>query len=113
LDADGYLFIRDRKKDMFKVSGYTVYPREIEEVLYQHPAIREAAVVGLPDDYRGTRVRAVVSVRDGVSCDAATLEAFCRERLTHYKLPREFSFVPALPRTAVGKIDKKAMTGNP
>ncbi len=111
LDADGYLFIRDRKKDMFKVSGYTVYPREIEEVLYQHPAVREVAVIGVPDEYRGTRIRALVAVRDGHACDAATLEAFCRERLTHYKLPREFEFVAALPRTAVGKIDKKAIMG--
>jgi long-chain acyl-CoA synthetase len=111
LDADGYLFIRDRKKDMFKVSGYTVYPREIEEVLYQHPAVREVAVIGVPDDYRGTLVRALVALRDGIACDAKTLEAFCRERLTHYKLPREFEFVAALPRTAVGKIDKKAITG--
>lgn len=113
IDADGYLFIRDRKKDMFKVSGYSVYPREIEEVLYQHPAIREAAVIGVPDDHRGTRVRAIVALRDGQACDAPSLESFCREHLTHYKLPREFEFVAALPRTAVGKIDKKAISGAP
>lgn len=111
IDADGYLFIRDRKKDMFKVSGYSVYPREIEEVLYQHPAIREAAVIGIPDDHRGTRIRAIVALRDGQVCDAPSLESFCREHLTHYKLPREFEFVAALPRTAVGKIDRKAIPG--
>ena len=74
-------------------------------------AIREVAVIGLPCDYRGTRVRALVSMRPGASCDAAALEAYCREHLTHYKVPREFEFVASLPRTAVGKIDKKAISG--
>jgi long-chain acyl-CoA synthetase len=111
LDADGYLYIRDRKKDMVLVSGYNVYPREIEEVLHQHPDIREAAVIGVPDEYRGNIVKAcIVPVADAELSDAA-LDAYCRENLAAYKVPRHYEFLDSLPKTVVGKIDKLKLRG--
>jgi long-chain acyl-CoA synthetase len=111
LDADGYLYIRDRKKDMVLVSGYNVYPREIEEALHQHPAIREAAVIGVPDEYRGNIVKAcIVPVADADVSEAA-LDAYCRENLAAYKVPRLYAFLDSLPKTVVGKIDKLQLRG--
>ena len=109
LDADGYLFIRDRKKDMIIVSGYNVYPREIEEVLHKHPDILEAAVIGIPDDYRGEIASAYVVLAGHCRLDAAALDAYCREYLAPYKAPRNYEFVDSLPKTSVGKIDKLAL----
>ncbi len=106
LDPDGYLFIRGRKKEMIIVSGYNVFPREVEEVLHGNPAVREVAVVGRPDAYRGELPVAFVVARDGASLDSAELGAFCADRLARYKIPAEFKIVEALPKTAVGKIDK-------
>jgi len=106
LDNDGYLFIRGRKKEMIIVSGYNVFPREVEEVLHGNPAVREAAVVGRPDAYRGELPVAFVVAQDGESLDASGLGAFCADRLARYKVPAEFKIVEALPKTAVGKIDK-------
>jgi long-chain acyl-CoA synthetase len=106
LDADGYLFIRGRKKEMIIVSGYNVFPREVEEVLHGNPSVREAAVVGRPDAYRGELPVAFVVARDGATLDAAELGTFCADRLAKYKIPAEFQIVEALPKTAVGKIDK-------
>lgn len=105
-DADGYLFIRDRKKEMLKVSGFNVFPREVEEVLYAHPAVLEAAVIGTPDIYRGEAVCAYVALRQGVQTDTNELIAYCRTRLTGYKVPSRIEFVEQLPKTKVGKIDK-------
>ncbi len=110
LDDDGYLYIRDRRKAMVLVSGFNVYPREIEEVLHLHPGIREAAVIGVPDEARGSRVKAFVVARDGATLDAPALERHCRDNLAPYKVPREFVLVDALPKTAVGKIDKKLLS---
>lgn len=106
LDEDDYLYIRDRKKDMVLVSGYNVYPREIEEVLHQHPEIREAAVIGVPDEYRGNIVKACVVPVADAALDAAALDAYCRENLAAYKVPRRYEFLDSLPKTVVGKIDK-------
>jgi long-chain acyl-CoA synthetase len=106
LDADGYLFIRGRKKEMIIVSGYNVFPREVEEVLHGNPAVREAAVVGRPDAYRGELPVAFVVARDGATLDAAELGRFCADRMAKYKIPAEFQILEALPKTAVGKIDK-------
>jgi long-chain acyl-CoA synthetase len=108
-DADGYLFIRDRKKDMALVGGYNVYPREIDEVLYGHPAVLEAAAVGVPDDYRGEIVKAQVVLRPGANATVDELIAHCRANLAKYKVPAEIAVVPALPKTTVGKIDKKTL----
>jgi len=108
-DADGYLSIRDRKKDMVIVGGYNVYPREVEDVLFAHPDVLDAAVVGRPDAYRGEALVAHVVARPGARPDADALLAHCRERLARYKLPAEWRFTPALPKTANHKTDKNAL----
>lgn len=105
-DEDGYLYIVDRKKDMVITGGYNVYPREIEEVLHAHPAVREAAVIGVPDERWGERLRAFVAVRPGMNVDDAELDRHCREALAGYKVPKELRFVDALPRGPSGKVLK-------
>jgi len=109
IDEDGYLFILDRKKDMAIVGGFNVYPREIEEALCAHPAVVEAAVIGVPDSYRGEALIGYVVLRlPGASgCDALT--SFLAERLTRYKISRDIRICAALPKTTVGKIDKVAL----
>jgi long-chain acyl-CoA synthetase len=109
LDADGYLFIRDRKKDMVIVSGYNVYPREIEEVLYSHPAVLEAAVVGVPDAYRGEALVGFVVPAARATLTVESLRACMAERLVSYKIPQDIRIVASLPRTTVGKVDKKLL----
>ncbi|WP_052487487.1 long-chain-fatty-acid--CoA ligase [Gordoniibacillus kamchatkensis] len=109
MDEDGFFEIVDRKKDMIIASGYNIYPREIEEVLFEHPAVKEAAVAGVPDQYRGETVKAFVVVKDGASVTAAELETFCRERLAAYKVPRKFEFRAALPKTLVGKVLRRQL----
>ncbi|MFQ5692941.1 MAG: AMP-binding protein, partial [Nitrospinota bacterium] len=108
-DAAGDLYIRDRKKDMAIVGGYNVYPREIDEVLYAHPAIAEAAAVGVPDDYRGEVIKAYVALKPGAECTPEDLMAHCRERLAKYKVPVSIEIMAEIPKTTVGKIDKKAL----
>jgi long-chain acyl-CoA synthetase len=107
VDEDGYFFIVDRKKDMVLRGGYNVYPREVEEVLYEHPAVQEAAVVGIPDDSLGEEVAAAVVVKEGESLDAQELKAFVRERVAAYKYPRKVWFVDELPKGPTGKILKR------
>jgi long-chain acyl-CoA synthetase len=109
LDAEGYLYIRDRKKSMLLVSGFNVYPREVEEVLCLHPSVLEAAVIGVPDEQRGTRIRAFVVPKVNVGVDAGALEHHCRANLAPYKLPRDYQVVERLPKTSVGKIDKQQL----
>ncbi len=109
LDDDGYLYIRDRKKDMINVGGYKVYPREVEEVLYRHPGVTEAAVIGVPDAFRGEVVHAFVTVKDERQISADALLKFCGEQLIKYKLPSQISLMVSLPKTPVGKIDKNAL----
>ncbi|MET8352484.1 AMP-binding protein [Micromonospora sp. NPDC005206] len=109
MDEQGWIFIVDRKKDMIVVSGYKVWPREVEDVLYEHPVIQEAAVVGVPDSYRGETVHAYVTVRPGESVSAGELEAHCRDRLSAYKCPRAFRVVSELPKTATGKILRRTL----
>jgi long-chain acyl-CoA synthetase len=104
LDADGYLYIRGRKKDMVIVGGYNVYPREVEEVLITHPAVAEAAVVGGPDAYRGECLHAYVALTKAATTD--DLLAYCGERLAKYKVPATLEVLEALPKTSVGKLDK-------
>lgn len=110
LDADGYLYIRDRKKDMVIVSGFNVYPREIEEVLYTHPAVLEAAVVGVADSYRGEALVGFV-VPAGLPPQPDDLRAYLAERLVRYKVPSEIRIVESLPKTTVGKVDKRQLRG--
>ena len=105
MDEAGYLFIVDRKADMIVSGGFNVYPREIEDVLLAHPAVAETVVVSAPDDKWGETVQAVVRLIPGTSADTAELEAFCRERLSGYKLPRAFDFVTdPLPKSPNGKV---------
>jgi len=108
-DADGYYFIVDRKKDLIITSGFNVYPREVEEVLYQHPGVAEAGVVGLPDPVKGELVSACVTLRSDVEATAADLIAFCKERLTPYKVPVRVEFFPALPKGATGKLLRREL----
>lgn len=110
-DPDGYLYIRDRKKEMVIVSGYNVFPREVEIVLYQHPAVREAGAIGVPDAYRGEILKAYVSLKPGAGATVDDLLAHCRANLAKYKIPAALEIVADLPKTAVGKIDKKQLKG--
>jgi long-chain acyl-CoA synthetase len=107
VDEDGYFFIVDRKKDMIIRGGYNVYPREIEEVLYEHPAVQEAAVVGVPDAALGEEVAAAVTLKQGESLDAAELRAWVKEQVAAYKYPRKIWFVDELPKGPTGKILKR------
>lgn len=110
-DTDGWYYLVDRKKDMIVASGFKVWPREVEDVLYSHPAVREAAVIGVPDSYRGENVKAFVSLKQGASADAAELVAFCREKLASYKAPRIVEILEELPKTVTGKIQRHALRG--
>lgn len=109
VDEDGWFYLVDRKKDMIVASGYKVWPREVEDVLYTHDAVREAAVVGQPHPYRGETVKAFVSLRDGHTVGADELISFCRERMAAYKYPREVEIVDAIPKTATGKVLRRAL----
>lgn len=108
-DANGWYYIVDRKKDMIVASGFKVWPREVEDVLYSHSAVREAAVVGVPDTYRGETVRAVVSLKPGATATIEELEAHCRTHLATYKRPREIGVVGDLPKTPSGKILRRLL----
>lgn len=108
-DQDGYLFMCDRKKEMVIVSGFNVFPREVEEVLYMHDAIHEAAVIGVPHEYRGETVKAYVVLRQNAVVTEDELAAHCRANLAAYKVPTMFVFISELPKTAVNKIDKKKL----
>ncbi|MEV7423231.1 AMP-binding protein [Streptomyces sp. NPDC091212] len=113
MDRDGWLYVVDRKKDMINASGFKVWPREVEDVLYGHPEVREAAVVGVPDAYRGESVKAYVSLRPGATVDPGELRAYCRERLAAYKYPREVEILPELPKTTSGKILRRELRSLP
>jgi long-chain acyl-CoA synthetase len=107
VDEDGYFFIVDRKKDLIIRGGYNVYPREVEEVLYEHPAIQEAAVVGVPDDALGEEVGAAVVLKEGGSLDAQEVKTYVKEQVAAYKYPRKVWFVDELPKGPTGKILKR------
>ena len=111
-DADGCYWIVDRKKDMILRGGFNVYPREVEEVLYAHEAVAEAAVVGVPHESHGEEVKAVVALKPGYSVTAEELIAWCRERLAAYKYPRAIEFRDALPKGPTGKILKRELRGS-
>ncbi|WP_445518651.1 class I adenylate-forming enzyme family protein [Streptomyces sp. NEAU-174] len=111
MDEGGWLYVVDRKKDMINASGFKVWPREVEDVLYTHPAVREAAVVGKPDTYRGETVKAYVSLRSGAEVTPDELSAYCAERLAAYKYPREVEILPELPKTTSGKILRRELRG--
>jgi long-chain acyl-CoA synthetase len=108
-DEDGYLYVIERKDDMIISGGVNIYPREIEEVLYGHPAIREAAVIGVPDAYWGEALKAVVAVKSDATLTGDEVIRFCGERLAGYKKPKSVDFVQELPKSPQGKILKKAI----
>ena len=112
-DTDGYYFITDRKKDMLLVNGINVYPREIEEILYQYPGVKEAAVIGKPDPRKGEQPIAFVAANEGTALEEKELQQFVRSRLADYKVPRKVLLVPALPRNATGKVLKTALRSYP
>lgn len=104
IDSDGYITIVDRLKDMIIVGGLKVYPREVEEVLYTHPKIKEAAVVGVSHSLRGESVKAVISLKENERMTQTEVTAYCKEHLAHYKVPKTVEFLPTLPKSSTGKI---------
>lgn len=109
MNEDGWYFVVDRKKDMINASGHKVWPREVEDVLYTHPAVREAAVVGVPDEYRGETVRAFVSLTDGEQVTPEELVEFAKSQMAAYKYPREVRILDELPKTVTGKILRREL----
>lgn len=108
-DADGFIYLVDRIKDLILCSGYNVYPRMIEEAIYRHPAVEEAIVIAIPDAYRGQSPKAFVKLRNGHALDAAGLKAFLKDHLSPIEMPQEVEFRDALPKTMVGKLSKKEL----
>lgn len=108
-DEKGWFYLVDRKKDMIIASGFKVWPREVEDVLYAHPAVREAAVIGLPDSYRGETVKACISLKPGASTQKEDIIRHCREFLAGYKVPRVVQIFSELPKTPTGKIQRNAL----
>ncbi|PLR97585.1 long-chain-fatty-acid--CoA ligase [Bacillus sp. T33-2] len=109
MDEEGYLYIVDRKKDMIIASGFNIYPRDIEEVLYEHPAVQEAVVIGVPDAYRGETVKAVIVQKSGKTATEEEIIAYCKENMAAYKAPTIVEFREQLPKTSVGKILRRAL----
>ncbi len=109
MDDKGYFYVVDRKKDMIIAGGYNIYPREIEEVLYEHPSIQECVAVGVPDAYRGETVKAYIVLKENEQITEEELNTFCREHLASFKVPRIYEFRKELPKTAVGKILRRSL----
>jgi long-chain acyl-CoA synthetase len=111
-DDNGYLYIVDRLKDMVITGGENVYPREVEEVLYQHPAVEECAVIGLPDPEWGERVTAFIVPKAGEMVDSEALKSFLKNRLSPFKVPKDYITVGELPKSPAGKLLKRELRGN-
>lgn len=109
MDEEGYFYVVDRKKDMIIAGGLNIYPREVEEVLYEHPDVQEVVVAGIPDPYRGETVKAYIVLRKGASISTEEMDQFARKHLAAYKVPRAYEFRDELPKTAVGKILRRAL----
>ena len=109
VDADGYVFLVDRIKDLIISSGFNIYPRTIEEALLAHPAVDETSVIGVPDEHRGEVAVAFVKLREGQGVDEAELRKFIAERLNKLEMPREIIFKDQLPKTLIGKLSKKEL----
>jgi long-chain acyl-CoA synthetase len=108
-DEDDYIFVVDRKKDMVIAGGFNIYPREIDEVLYQHPKVLDAVAVGIPDPYRGETLKAYIVLKPGETATGDEIIAFCKEKLAAYKIPKAVEFRESIPKTAVGKILRKIL----
>lgn len=109
VDEDGYLYIIDRKKDMIIAGGFNIYPRDIEEVIYEHPCVQEAVVIGVPDSYRGECVKAIIVLKEGKSASEEEIIQYCRKNMATYKVPRNVEFRDQLPKTSVGKILRRTL----
>lgn len=109
MDEDGFFYIADRKKDLIIAGGLNIYPREVEEVLFMHPAVKQAAVIGVPDEYRGETVKAFIVLKDGATATQAELDQHCRANLASYKIPRQYEFRSELPMTLVGKVLRRVL----
>jgi long-chain acyl-CoA synthetase len=109
VDEDGYFYIVDRKKDMIIAGGFNIYPRDIDEVLFEHPKVQEGIAVGLPDEYRGETVKAYVVLKEGEEATEEEIITFCRDRLAAYKVPRMVEFRDSLPKTMIGKVLRRAL----
>jgi long-chain acyl-CoA synthetase len=109
IDEDGYIFITDRLKEMIIASGFKIYPRNVEEAIYTHPAVRECAVIGIGDPYRGQTVKAVIALKSGETLTTEALCAFLKDKLSPIEMPKIVEFRAELPKTAVGKIQKKVL----
>jgi len=109
MDEEGFLTIVDRKKDMIVAAGFNIFPQEIDEILFDHPAVLEACCIGIPDEYRGESVKAYIVVRPGESLGPDEVKQYCREKLAAYKVPREIEFIDELPKSAVGKILRRQL----
>ncbi|EGA89058.1 long-chain-fatty-acid--CoA ligase [Planococcus donghaensis MPA1U2] len=109
MDDEGHFFIVDRKKDMIIAGGFNIYPREIEEVLYEHEAVQECVVAGIPDPYRGETVKAYIVLKEGYTVTEEELNTYCREQLASFKVPRIYEFRKELPKTAIGKILRRSL----
>jgi long-chain acyl-CoA synthetase len=108
-DEDGYFHIADRKKDMIIAGGYNIYPADVEAVLYEHPKVQEAAVIGVPDERRGETVKAFVVLKQGQTAEEEEIIAFCRERMAAYRVPRIIEFREDLPKSMVGKVLRREL----
>jgi long-chain acyl-CoA synthetase len=109
MDADGYFYIVDRLKDIIIASGFNIVPREVEEVLFEHPKVQEAVVAGVPDSYRGETVKAYVVLKPGETATSEEIRSFCKERLAPYKVPTQVEFRSELPKTNVGKFLRRVL----
>jgi len=109
MDEEGYTYIVDRKKDMIIAGGYNIYPRDIDEVLFQHPKILKACAVGIPDQWRGETVKAFVVIKEGETATEQEIIDFCKEKLAPYKVPKIVEFREDLPETMVGKVLRRAL----
>jgi long-chain acyl-CoA synthetase len=113
MDEDGFFYIVQRKKDMIIVSGLKVFPNEVEDVLFTHPAVMEAAAIGVAHPYRGEEVKAFVVLKKDAAATPEELMAFCRERLAKFKVPTQIEFTAALPKSAVGKVLRRELRSQP
>jgi long-chain acyl-CoA synthetase len=109
MDEDGYVFLTSRKKDVIKCSGFQVWPREVEEVLQEHPAVAEVCVGGIPDQRQTEAVKAWIVLKEGQTVTTEELQEFCRRKLTGYKVPRHIEFRKELPKTFVGKVLRRIL----
>jgi long-chain acyl-CoA synthetase len=109
MDEEGYFHISDRKKDIIIAGGYNIYPADVEAVLFEHPAVKEAAVIGIPDEHRGETVKAFVVVKEGETATAEEIIAFCRERMAAYRVPRIIEFRDDLPKSIIGKVLRREL----